>query len=942
MKVLLFRGLVLVVFIVTLVSFRNTFRELTILLNQGNNLAQVPVSITVSASISPETVYPGASAVLSWSSTNATSCVLDVGGPINITNQPTSGTYTVSPLKSMNYVVKCISKELSKVAVVPVVVSSATVTLSASPTSIAPGASSDLTWSTTNATSCTASGDWTGRKEVSGKKVVTPTVNSTYILTCSDADGGSVSQSVSVSIAPPTVTLSASPTSIAPGASSDLTWSTTNATSCTASNGWTGTKGISGTQSVSPGVTTTYTLDCVGVGGSANGVRSVAVVPVPVSSKFKIGDGVQTSSSLNVRSTPGITEGTIAGKQPLGAFGTVIGGPTVASSNTWWNIDYVNSPDGWSTEGYLAKTTITPPLPNQPTLSFYPNPTSIAPGSSSDFTWSTTNATSCTASGGWTGTKGTSGTQSVSPTVTTTYTMTCTGSQGSVTKSVNVSIQSVGGPIILPTLPLTFQVPMPTQTGQVISVPAGDANAFKQALTNAQLGDTIELQAGSTYNGSFTFPNKTIGSGWVVVRSSAYANLPASGIRVSPSDAVNMPKLVSPGANSPTIIFAPGANHYRLIGLEVTLPTTLTYIHNVIVDISSTGSLATMPNNITFDRTYIHAQPTNNIQRCIHADGAYIAVVDSYLSDCHGKGIDSQAIAIWGGSGPFKFVNNRLEGAGENIIFGGSDPAITNVIPSDAEIRGNYIYTPIAWKGTLTSTGGTSLWTKKNLFETKNARRILLEGNVLDGSWGDGQVGNAFVLKSSNQGGKCTWCQATDLTIRYNVIRNSGGAVNISGTSGANNNPLGGLTSRILIENNLFENIGVDPYTGVARLLELYNNAQDVIFRNNTVNTTGYIQHLISAGSQNPNVTNFEYKDNVAPFGYYGVTPGFSEATLANSISGSYNYSGNVVYGNQNRFTQSKYPNTVSVADYATALSRGIGANLSAVLSATAKAVLGR
>ncbi|QQS15467.1 MAG: fibronectin type III domain-containing protein [Candidatus Moraniibacteriota bacterium] len=75
----------------------------------------------------------------------------------------------------------------------------------------------------------------------------------------------------------PTVTLSANPTSIASGSSSVLTWSSTNATSCTASGSWSGTKSTSGTQSVSPTSTSTYTLTCTGTGGSANQSVTVTV-----------------------------------------------------------------------------------------------------------------------------------------------------------------------------------------------------------------------------------------------------------------------------------------------------------------------------------------------------------------------------------------------------------------------------------------------------------------------------------------------------------------------------------------------------------------------------------------------------------------------------------------------------------------------------------------
>jgi hypothetical protein len=62
-------------------------------------------------------------------------------------------------------------------------------TLSLSPTSVAVGASATLTWSSINTTGCTASGDWSGTKALSGSATVTPTATgtATYTLACANA-----------------------------------------------------------------------------------------------------------------------------------------------------------------------------------------------------------------------------------------------------------------------------------------------------------------------------------------------------------------------------------------------------------------------------------------------------------------------------------------------------------------------------------------------------------------------------------------------------------------------------------------------------------------------------------------------------------------------------------------------------------------------------------
>lgn len=72
------------------------------------------------------------------------------------------------------------------------------------------------------------------------------------------------------SVPVPTVSLSANPTTVSSGGTATLTWSSTNADSCTASGGWTGLKAPSGVESVGPLTgNTTFTLTCTGSGGSA-------------------------------------------------------------------------------------------------------------------------------------------------------------------------------------------------------------------------------------------------------------------------------------------------------------------------------------------------------------------------------------------------------------------------------------------------------------------------------------------------------------------------------------------------------------------------------------------------------------------------------------------------------------------------------------------------
>ena len=71
-------------------------------------------------------------------------------------------------------------------------------------------------------------------------------------------------------------------------------------------------------------------------------------------------------------------------------------------------------------------------------------------------------------------------------------------------------------------------------------------------------------------------------------------------------------------------------------------------------------------------------------------------MLNSYISDIKAVNADSQAIAGYNGAGPFTIENNYLEAAGENVLFGGADPAVTNLVPSDIVLRRNHLFKPLA------------------------------------------------------------------------------------------------------------------------------------------------------------------------------------------------------------------------------------------------------
>lgn len=158
----------------------------------------------------------------------------------------------------------------------------ASVSFSASSSLVSAGSSVTLSWSSSNATSCSASGGWSGGKALSGSETVGPLNQDTsYTLSCSGDGGGGVRQ-LTVRIdqgTGVTVSLNASPNYVASGGTATLSWDSSGASSCSASGGWSGSRPVSGSTTVGPiTVSTTYQLSCSGPGGNGLGMVTVDVV----------------------------------------------------------------------------------------------------------------------------------------------------------------------------------------------------------------------------------------------------------------------------------------------------------------------------------------------------------------------------------------------------------------------------------------------------------------------------------------------------------------------------------------------------------------------------------------------------------------------------------------------------------------------------------------
>jgi len=308
-----------------------------------------------------------------------------------------------------------------------------TLAFSSSAAAVAQGKTVTLRWSAPWASTCTASGGWSGPLANSGSKSSGAlTVRSTeFTLTC-EGQGNTVTRKVSVEALPvPSVTLATNKTALNPGGSIELTWQSDDATACTASGGWSGAKALDGRE-VIEGIAKgnrTYTLSCRGVGGTTRKSVTVAVSPEPTVTLSASPSSVLAGKTVSLRwsskdATACVASGDWAGAREKSGS-AVVGPLTDAAYN------YALKCTGPGGTG--AASTIVQVVP-PPTVALYLNSEVVAPGASVTLDWSSTDATSCRASGpGWSGTKPSSGREVLTGLTRgkKAYSITCTGGGGS-------------------------------------------------------------------------------------------------------------------------------------------------------------------------------------------------------------------------------------------------------------------------------------------------------------------------------------------------------------------------------------------------------------------------------------------------------------------------------------------------------------------------------
>jgi len=382
-----------------------------------------------------------------------------------------------------------------------------------------------------------------------------------------------------------------------------------------------------------------------------------------------------------------------------------------------------------------------------------------------------------------------------------------------------------------------------------VHVPAG--GDLQMALVNARPGDVVELEAAATFTGNYTLPRKEDSPNVIVLKSAAAGGVALG--RITPANAAAWAKLVSPN-NLPALQTAPGAHHWRIELLEISGRGTADLL---ALGSSEQSALSSVPHDIVVDRCYIHGDATVGVKRCVALNSASTIVSNSYISDCKAENDDAQAIAGWNGPGPFVILNNYLEGSGENVLFGGADPAIANLVPADITIRGNLIAKPVSWRA--------EPWQVKNLLELKNARRVAIQSNTIENNWEAAQSGYAVLFTVRNQDGHCPWCQVEQVGFTGNTLRHAAAGIEILGTDDSEPSQ---QTRTINIRDNFLSDIDPGTWGGSGYAFLLLGGPRDIVIDHNTIiqdNAEGILQ------VEGPQILGFVMTNNVARQGSYGI-----------------------------------------------------------------------
>ena len=386
------------------------------------------------------------------------------------------------------------------------------------------------------------------------------------------------------------------------------------------------------------------------------------------------------------------------------------------------------------------------------------------------------------------------------------------------------------------------------------------------AIDAAQPGDTITLRANETFSSasSFVLKAKSCAANndtcYITITSdAAAANLPPAGQRITPAYSQYLPKLRVTTNNVQTIRTAlpPAvASYYKLQFLEIIEDRGWNDAVRLGTTDSAQNSTALIPHHFVIDRCIVRGHPQKGAKNGISMQANHVTVQDSYIFDIKMKrGTQSNGLSSANGAGPFTIVNNYIEASGLNVIFGGADPWVPNLVPSNITFRFNHVAKNVAWMGPIApaptgvqataATGGGTLAAGTYYYKV-SARVECDSGGVSDPPYTD------VCTSPASQEASATLSATGRITVSWNAVPNAVKYRVYGRAAGAQNAfwSIDAPTTQY-VDNGTAGTAGTPPafgdYWGSKNLFEI-KSAQDVqvdsnIFENNwsgTYDQNGY------------------------------------------------------------------------------------------------------
>jgi hypothetical protein len=361
--------------------------------------------------------------------------------------------------------------------------------------------------------------------------------------------------------------------------------------------------------------------------------------------------------------------------------------------------------------------------------------------------------------------------------------------------------------------------PSPGRTLRV-GLPGGTVQA---ALDSSVAGDRIVIPCGAHLAEEAHWRKN--GAAWTTLTSDC--PLPPEGTRMDSVTGKTLAWIESPTVNA-ALTADLSSGHLRVIGIRLSNSPSLGTVNSTVL-LGSAGSdqsqLFQVPTDIILDRVYIGVPDTQDDRRCISLQSARSAIINSCVANCKAPSTRRRSRDEWPRPLPHREQLPRSDGREHQFRWWRS---------AHPRLGPERHRRSAATTSSSGSTGRTNQWgaNEKNLLESKNSSRVLVEGNVFENSWVGGQYGWVFALYSVNQDGQCTWCVTEHWTIRNNLAKNVTSFATITGRLSNFPTALPIKAHHITVRNNLV--VGLNPtfLQGVGKVFQIWDVANLTIEHN--------------------------------------------------------------------------------------------------------------